>query len=524
MRVGARLGRLAAGLLAAALLLFALPFRLPGGAAAGFLGSRADDPAAITALRRDLHLQLAPPVRFVAFAADAGRGDLGRSPISGIDVGAATGQRAPESLLLAVVAVLLALAATTPIRKRRAAGPLPAPSAVPGALWVLPLVAAALVANRFGAVPNVGPHAAVSSRVGASLLPVATLGAGLAVWLAAARRTRRDVLAAVLVGTLVTEVVFSLPGLGSLLADAVATPDPLTARGVLLVLLAIAVTTGALILPFDNPIDDLAGGPSSRRRATTGVLSAAWIVALVGAVLVRVVLGLDPAGRISSDTGAGVSRSHVLGTDVLGRDVLDRLLGTARGSMLLAVAAMLVAMAGGLLVGVVVGFAGGWLERLGLAFLTGWAAVPGELVAVAFLAFNGRDGRHAALALAFVAAPGIARAVQRRTLHALRASDARAAGMTWLRSVRLRAAGGFLRPALATLFVGASRVVVAELVAGLLGVGPSATQTWSHEVVVQLGFAAQAPLAVIVPAVAVVVTAAALTGVGNAIRPARPLV
>ena len=51
--------------------------------------------------------------------------------------------------------------------------------------------------------------------VGASLLPAAALGLGLSLWWAGARRTVRDVLAALLVGTLVTEAAFGLPGIGS---------------------------------------------------------------------------------------------------------------------------------------------------------------------------------------------------------------------------------------------------------------------------------------------------------------------
>ena len=72
------------------------------------------------------------------------------------------------------------------------------------------------------------------------------------------------------------------------------------------------------------------------------------------------------------------------------------------------------------------------------------------------------------------------------------------------------------------MFVGASRVVVTELVAGLLGLGPAATQTWSHEVSMQLAYAAHAPWAVIAPAAVVIVTAVALAGLGNAIRPSPP--
>jgi ABC-type dipeptide/oligopeptide/nickel transport system permease subunit len=200
---------------------------------------------------------------------------------------------------------------------------------------------------------------------------------------------------------------------------------------------------------------------------------------------------------------------------------MARVLATGRGSLLLVVAAMLIASVLGTVIGTVVGFAGGRWERLGLAVVGGWAAFPGELVAVAVLAFNGRDGRQAALALALVAVPALASSAQRRTLNALQRSETDHSRAAWVRGVGSRVSLGLLRATLATMFVGASRVVVAELVAGLLGFGPAATQTWSHEIVTQLAFASRAPLAVIAPAAVALVTAVALAALGNSIRPAR---
>jgi peptide/nickel transport system permease protein len=219
--------------------------------------------------------------------------------------------------------------------------------------------------------------------------------------------------------------------------------------------------------------------------------------------------------------GEGVSGTHPLGTDALGRDVLARVLATGRGSLLLVVAAMLLATVVGTVIGIVVGFAGGRFERMGLAALAGWAAFPGELVAVALLAFNGRDGKAAAFALALVAVPALAFGAQRRTRDALTRSDADLKAAAWLRSVGSRVSFGLVRATLATMFVGAARVLVAELVAGLLGVGPAATQTWSHEIATQLVFSSRAPLAVVAPVTIALVTAIALAGIGNAIRPAR---
>ncbi|MDQ1467811.1 MAG: peptide/nickel transport system permease protein [Actinomycetota bacterium] len=542
MRLGARIGRLAAGLLAVALVLFALPARLPGGTEDGLLGSHAGDPIARARLRTELDLDRSLPVRFVHFVVEAVHGNLGHSPVSGVDVGAVVGERVPESLAFAAAAAAFAFVATRRRRRRsgdeRARDDAPAPSAVPGAVWVLPLFAAVAVAVRFGAVPAPAPHAAIVSRCEASLLPAAALGIALAVWASFARRTRRDLLAAVLIGTLVTEVVFGLPGLGTLLLDAATRSDPMMVRGVLLVVAAIAVVAGVTSAPLGRQArhvtggpprqrGDLTGGPSNRRRAAGGTLATLWIVALVAATVGRLDLGLAPASRIENvaragtRVGEGISATHPFGTDALGRDVLARVLATARGSLLLVVAAMLVATAVGTGVGLLVAFAGGRGERLGLTALSGWTAFPGELTAVALLAFNGRSGTRAAFALALVAAPAVAFGVQRRALDGLRGSDSQLPTGAWLGSVGSGAMSGYLRPTLATMFVSAARVIVAELVAGLLGFGPAATQTWSHEVVLQLSFASRAPLAVIAPVSVAVITAVALAGIGNAIRPAR---
>ena len=252
MRLGARSGRLAAGLLAVALVVFALPSRLPGGAEAGLLGTHAGDPGARAALRRDLHLDRSPPVRFASFLADAVRGDLGRSPVSGVDVGAVVGERLPASLALAAAAVAVAFLLTRRrcrVRRGRSPDDVPAPSAVPGAVWALPLFGAVAVAVRFGGFLRPALHAAIVSRFGAGLLPAAALGVALAAWTTVARRTRRDQLAAVLVGTLVTEAVFGLPGLGTLLADAATRGDPMMVRGALLVLAVVAVVAGVALVP-----------------------------------------------------------------------------------------------------------------------------------------------------------------------------------------------------------------------------------------------------------------------------------
>ena len=466
--------------------------------------------------------RLAASLIAVAFVGVALRRDLGYSPVSGVDVGTVVGERLLESLALAAAAAAIGMAlfAMRP-RCRQGSGAAPAPSAVPAALWVLPLFGAVGVAWEFGGIPTVGPHSAIVARFAATLLPAAALGVAFAVWTAVARRTSRDVLVALLVGTLVTDAVFGLPALGTLIVTAATRPDRLMVRGALFAVAAIAVVAEVTFVPAARALDELHGGRSNLRRAANGVVAAIWVVALVAATLGRSAFGVGRAARAGTRIATGVSATHPFGTDVLGRDVLVRVLATARGSLLLVVAATLVALVLGAAIGAVVAFARGRTERVGLAALAGWAAFPGEIVAVAFLTLNGRRGSQAALALAFVAAPSIAAGAQRRVADAVRRSDARLSSGAWLRDVGARAVPGLFPAALATMFAGASRVVIAELVAGLLGAGPAATQTWSHEVVMQLPFASHAPFAVLAPVSVAFVTAVALAGLGNAIRPTR---
>jgi peptide/nickel transport system permease protein len=260
--------------------------------------------------------------------------------------------------------------------------------------------------------------------------------------------------------------------------------------------------------------------PSVGGRATRGVAATIWIAALVVLVAARLHLRLPAPGRLAGGGPQGVSGTHPFGTDAVGRDVLARVLSTAGGSLLLVVAAIVVAVVAGVVIGVAIGFAGGRLERAGVALLSGWATFPGELVALVLLAFNGRSGSRSAVALAFVAAPAFARGAQQRTLDSIRASDPALSTGAWLRSFGSRISFGVARATFATVFVGAGQVLATEVVAGLLGFGPTAARTWSREISIQLPFAAHAPQAVAAPLLVALVTAAALATLGKSLRPA----
>jgi peptide/nickel transport system permease protein len=83
------------------------------------------------------------------------------------------------------------------------------------------------------------------------------------------------------------------------------------------------------------------------------------VLALVPTLLVG---PLETATIATGERLAGPDAKHVLGTDEIGRDVLNLTVHGARVSMVIGLLATIVTVAIGVLVGIVSGFIGGWLD------------------------------------------------------------------------------------------------------------------------------------------------------------------
>ncbi|GIW04696.1 MAG: peptide ABC transporter permease [Thermomicrobiales bacterium] len=113
------------------------------------------------------------------------------------------------------------------------------------------------------------------------------------------------------------------------------------------------------------------------RRAKLAIAGSVLFLALVIAALLADVIA--PYGRNEIDLfhiTAGPSREHWLGTDVLGRDVLSRLIYGARLSLWIGVSAAVVTVAIGTVVGAVAGYYGGWVDGLLMRFVDLMLAFP----------------------------------------------------------------------------------------------------------------------------------------------------
>ena len=149
-----------------------------------------------------------------------------------------------------------------------------------------------------------------------------------------------------------------------------------------------------------------------------GVLvSAGWLVLVtVAAIFAPWIAPDDPNAQDLTNTNAGISASHWLGTDDLGRDVLSRLIFGARISMQITFETVGIALVLALVIGLVAGYRGGRIDYLLMRGADAGLAFPPLILALAVVAVLGSGVNDVALAFALVFAPGFARFIRGQTL------------------------------------------------------------------------------------------------------------
>lgn len=221
---------------------------------------------------------------------------------------------------------------------------------------------------------------------------------------------------------------------------------------------------------------------------------------------------------------AGGTTEHLLGTDQLGRDILSRLLAGAQVSFLVAVGAVLIAGALGLVVALVAGFVGGRTD----AFLTRVSdasmAFPVVLLAIVIVATQGKSIGVVILVLVLAAWPQYARVLRSevirvRTQDFVTMSKVVGGGRFWV--VRKHIVPNVIPTllVLATLQVGLA--IIAEGSLSFLGIGvPPPASSWGNMLADGRSFLATAWWLPVLPGLALSVTVLAANLLGDWLRQA----
>ena len=125
-------------------------------------------------------------------------------------------------------------------------------------------------------------------------------------------------------------------------------------------------------------------------RNRLAVVGLALIVVLaLSAALAPWLAPYDPTRQSLIEKRAKPGAKFWLGADEFGRDILSRVIYGSRVALLVGVLSVVIALAGGMLLGMLAGFRGGWLDAVLMRAVEILLAFPYLLLALAIVAALG---------------------------------------------------------------------------------------------------------------------------------------
>jgi peptide/nickel transport system permease protein len=259
----------------------------------------------------------------------------------------------------------------------------------------------------------------------------------------------------------------------------------------------------------------------SQPLAAAGVLLLILFAAM--ALLAPWLAPANPAAINLLHRLAPPSTAHWFGTDELGRDILARVIFGARLSLLVAVSVVGCSLSLGIVLGGIAGYYGGAIDTaLNIFAMNAFMALPGILLAIAFVAFLGPGLLNLILALSIGGWVGYARLVRGQVL-AVREREfveaARALGASDLRIFLRHIFPNIVQPLIVQSAIGMAGAVLAEATMSFLGLGvPPPTASWGSMLNDARSHLFDAPHLVVFPAIAVMLCVLSFNFIGDALR------
>ncbi len=266
-------------------------------------------------------------------------------------------------------------------------------------------------------------------------------------------------------------------------------------------------------------------GPRPPRRASARLTLLGGLMLATLAVIAAaapVIAPHDPEAVEANRVLGAPSLAHPFGSDVLGRDVLSRVIHGLRASLLVSVSAVAASLALAVPLGLLSGYFGRWVDTTISRSLDMILVFPAMLLAVTFVAILGPGSVIAAIAIAIIYLPILARVMRTSTLITSRndyVAGARARGASHLRVLITHVAPNALGPVIVQASVLSAFALQLEAGLSFLGLGTQPpTPSLGGMLAEGRDVLIQAPWVEIFPGLAIVAAVLGFSFVGEGLR------
>lgn len=257
-------------------------------------------------------------------------------------------------------------------------------------------------------------------------------------------------------------------------------------------------------------------------RKPAAAVSLIYLTVLVlAAVFAPYVAPLDPE-EMYDDRYHPPSRTYLMGTDNLGRDVFSRLVYGSRLSLSVGFIAVGIAVTGGTILGLVAGYFGGRIDQVTMRIIDVMLAFPGILLALVIIAILGSSLANVMIAIGIATIPTFTRLVRGSTLEVREmeyVDAARAAGAGPLTIMVRHILPNTIQPVIVMATLGVAGAILAAAGLSFIGLGaPPGTPEWGAMLSDARTYMRQAWWMATFPGMAITLTVLAINLLGDALR------
>jgi peptide/nickel transport system permease protein len=260
------------------------------------------------------------------------------------------------------------------------------------------------------------------------------------------------------------------------------------------------------------------------RNNTAKLGLAILVLNITVAIFAPLITPYDPISASLSEIVQPPSRSHPLGTDELGRDILTRIAYGSRISLTLGIISVGIALAGGLFLGTLGGYFGGWLDLTVMRFIDVILAFPPLLLAIVVVSILGPGIRNAMIAVGIAQLPVYARLVRAEVLTNKGREfvvAARAVGAGDVRIMVRHILPNSIAPIIVQSTLNIATAILSAAALGYLGLGAQPpTPEWGTMLTKGRLYLRVAPHVTTFPGLAIVITVLGFNLFGDGLRDA----